>query len=96
MNRATARKSRVPTFRSHEEEAAFWDEHDSSEFEDEFKEVKLRFRRPLKHIIEIEGETLDRLLLIAESKGIAPVDLVQGWFKEMIERDSPAGKGRKH
>lgn len=35
----THEKSRIPRFKSIEEEAAFWDSHDSTEFEDEFVEV---------------------------------------------------------
>ena len=36
----------VELFKTREEEAEFWDTHDSTEFEDEFKEVKLEFRGP--------------------------------------------------
>ena len=32
-------KSRIPHFNSIEEEAEFWDTHDSTEFEDEWEEV---------------------------------------------------------
>lgn len=34
-----ATKSRIPAFSSTEEEAEFWDTHDSAEFEDEFETV---------------------------------------------------------
>ncbi len=35
-----AHKSRIPEFKTIEEEAEFWDTHDSTEFEDEFTEVE--------------------------------------------------------
>ena len=41
------RKSRIPKFSSIEEEAKFWDMHDSTEFEDEFKPVQVRFAKNL-------------------------------------------------
>ena len=41
------RKSRIPEFSSIEEEAEFWDTHDTTEFEDEFKPVQVRFAKNL-------------------------------------------------
>src|SRR5437899_3153261 len=46
-------KSRIPTFKTIEEAAEFWDTHDSAEFEDEFEDVtNVRFvmARPKKAI----------------------------------------------
>ena len=38
-SKATGLKSRIPSFQGIEEEAEFWDTHDSTEFEDEFEQV---------------------------------------------------------
>jgi hypothetical protein len=38
---------RIPKFASIEEEAVFWDTHDTTEFEDEFEEVEVVFADPL-------------------------------------------------
>ena len=41
------RKSRIPEFSNIEKEAEFWDTHDTTEFEDEFKPVQVRFAKNL-------------------------------------------------
>ena len=47
------KKSRIPEFKTIEEEAEFWDTHDTTDYEDEFKPVKVRFGgqalRPCHH-----------------------------------------------
>jgi CopG antitoxin of type II toxin-antitoxin system len=35
----------IPAFNNIEEEAEFWDTHDTTEFEDEFKPVKVHFAK---------------------------------------------------
>ena len=40
-------KSAIPTFATHEEEAAFWDTHEITEFLDELTPVKVRFAKNL-------------------------------------------------
>lgn len=42
MNESEIPKTRIPVFSSIAEEAAFWDSHDTAEFEDEFEPVDLR------------------------------------------------------
>jgi hypothetical protein len=37
-------KSRIPEFKSREEEAAFWDTHDFTDYLDEMKPVKVNVR----------------------------------------------------
>lgn len=39
----------LPRFKSIEEEAEFWDTHDTEEFAEEFEAVEVTFSRPLKH-----------------------------------------------
>ena len=40
---------KIARFKSVEEEAEFWDTHDSEDFADEFDEIEVKFARPLKH-----------------------------------------------
>lgn len=44
---ASKRTSRIPTFASREEEAAWWDSHDLADYQDEFETVKARFAETL-------------------------------------------------
>lgn len=89
------KRSRIPTFRSVQEEAEFWDTHDTTEFEDEFKEVKVRFARPLDHIlaVRLEARTLDRLAAIGRKKGIGPSTLARMWIMERLAEQEEAGQG---
>jgi hypothetical protein len=50
---ARSDKSRVPDFQSREEEAAFWDTHDFTEFLDETRIVKLRVGKNLSSALTV-------------------------------------------
>jgi Cys-tRNA synthase (O-phospho-L-seryl-tRNA:Cys-tRNA synthase) len=58
-------KSRIPTFKSIEEEAAFWDTHSSEEFADELtpvENVKFVKARPKKALtVRFEEDTFEEL-----------------------------------
>ena len=84
----TKEKSRIPHFKSVEEEAAFWDSHDSTEFEDEFVEVDdVQFVKaaPKKVLtVRLEEPTLRDLRRIAKQKGIGPSTLARMWILERL------------
>ena len=79
-------KERIPEFKSIEEEAAFWDSHDTADFEDEFKPVKVRFAKNLSHglTIRLDPDTLEKLREEASAKGIGPTTLVRMWVMEHL------------
>jgi len=82
-------KSRIPRFKSLEEEAHFWATHDTTEFEEEFKEVQVKVARPLDHIlaVRLEARTIDRLAAVARTKGIGPSTLARMWLLERLEQE---------
>jgi hypothetical protein len=88
---AIARKtrSRIPRFKSREEEAQFWETHSTTEFEDEFEEVKLKVARPLGHIlaVRLDARTIDRLAEVGRAKGLGPSTLARMWLLERLEQD---------
>jgi hypothetical protein len=55
--------SRIPTFSPREEEAAFWDTHDTTDYEHELEPVKVRFAKNLSErlTIRLNAETLAAL-----------------------------------
>lgn len=75
------KKSRIPTFKTIEEEAAFWDAHSSEEFADELtpvenvKFVKARPKRALT--VRFEEDTFEELTREAREKGIGPSTLAR-------------------
>lgn len=74
-------KSRIPTFKTIEEEAAFWDTHSSEEFADELTPVenvefvKARSKKALT--VRFDEETFEELAREASEKGIGPSTLAR-------------------
>jgi hypothetical protein len=74
-------KSRIPTFQTIEEEAAFWDSHSSEEFEDELtpvenvKFVKAGSKKALT--VRFDEDTFEELTREAREKGIGPSTLAR-------------------
>jgi len=82
-------KSGVRRFKSREEEAQFWETHSTTEFEDEFEEVKLKVARPLGHIlaVRLDARTIDRLAEVGRAKGLGPSTLARMWLLERLEQE---------
>ncbi|MSQ14786.1 MAG: hypothetical protein EXR50_02860 [Dehalococcoidia bacterium] len=87
--RKTNATSRIPEFKSIEEEAEFWDTHDTTDFEDEFKPVKVRFAKNLSESINIrfDPQTLAELRKLAHEKGVGPTTLARMWIMEHLKRE---------
>lgn len=78
--------SKIPNFRNQEEEAAFWDTHDFTEFLNEVRPVKLRVSKQLSEGLTVRLDQHDRLELEkrASEQGIGPSTLVRMWIKERL------------
>jgi hypothetical protein len=88
MSQVKQRQSRIPTFTSLEDEAAFWDSHSLGEFEDELEQVDVHVARPLVHrlTVDLDGDRFRRLTTIAMQRGIGPTALARTWVLEALER----------
>ena len=86
--------SRIPEFKSREEEAEWFDAHDMADYQDEFKTVRARFAKNLSEglHIRLDPETLTELRSRGREKGIGPTTLARMWIlehlKEIKERES--------
>jgi hypothetical protein len=58
---------KIPEFKTEEEEAQFWDEHDTTEYEDEFKTVK----------IEVDPELEAEILYKREMKKLVTLNKIK-------------------
>ena len=69
-----------------EEEAAFWDTHDFTDFLDETRPVTLRVARNLSDGLTVRLDPKDREELDrqAREKGIGPSTLVRMWIRERL------------
>jgi len=82
---------RIPQFASREEEAAFWDTHDTTEYECEFKPIEVRFAKNLSEplTIRLDPDTLMQLRERAHEKGIGPTTLARMWLLERLRSGQP-------
>ncbi len=92
------KESHIPTFANREEEAAFWDNHDISDYWDELEPVDLKVAKNLSKGITIrfDEETLSLLRHYAHQRGIGPTTLARMWILEHLQRAShPEGEPGK-
>jgi predicted DNA binding CopG/RHH family protein len=85
------RASRIPEFRTCEEEAEFWDTHDVTDYLDELRPVRMSFARHLSSSMTVRLDPADLEVLgrIAAERGISSSTLVRMWIKERLrEADS--------
>jgi hypothetical protein len=84
------RPSKIPDFASKEEETAFWDTHDFTEFLDETRPVKLRVAKNLSDGVTVRLDPRDRAELNrrADALGIGPSTLIRMWIKERLGKSA--------
>lgn len=87
-------KSRIPEFKSREEEAKWFDTHDLGNFQDEFKPVKVRFSRNLSYglTVQFDTATIEQLRVRAQQKGLGATQLVRLWVMERLASEHSAAK----
>jgi predicted DNA binding CopG/RHH family protein len=86
MTKKTTTKKRIPEFTSIEEEAAFWDTHSTTDYEDEFKPVRVRFAKKLSEglTIRLDSATLEKVRAEAHERGIGATTLIRMWVLEHV------------
>lgn len=83
-------KSRIPHFKTVQEEADFWDTHSLADFEDELEEVSdvqfvvTRAKTKRGITVRFEEDLLDTLRTEARAKGIGPSTLIRMWVLEHL------------
>ncbi len=83
------KKSRIPEFKTIEEEAEFWDTHDTTDYEDEFKPIKARFADKLfdRVTIPVDADTLAQLDALAREAELNATALARRWVLERLEQE---------
>lgn len=76
----------IPAFNSYEEEAAFWDTHDFTDFQDETQPVQVRSTRGLTESMQLRLDVeIDRELeRFAREQGIGKSTLARQWLTERV------------
>lgn len=82
----TTNNSRIPAFKTLQEEAAWWETHDPANYQDELKTVQVRFAKNLSAELNIrlDPSTLEQLRTVAHQKGMGPTTLARMWIKEHL------------
>ena len=89
----TEAHGRIPSFANREEEAAFWDTHDITEFVgEELQPVEVTIGPELSNRLTIRLDTADRVELAkrARAKGVGPSTLARIWLKERLQQEAKA------
>ncbi len=88
--------SQLPKFTNDQEEAEFWDTHDSTQFLGDTEPVDVTFvdARPAKKPISLrlDAEAIDRLKAIARRKGIGYQTLIRIWIMDRLTREQVMGE----
>lgn len=87
----TEAHGRIPAFASIEDEAAFWDSHDVTEFVGaELQPVEVKIGADLADRLTVRLDRADREQLVrqAKVKGLGPSTLARVWLKERLRQES--------
>ncbi len=83
-------RKRIPDFASIEEEAEFWDTHDSTDYEHEFEPVEFTVSPTLTSTwmlsIRLDKAAFDAIRTIAKAKGMGTSTLARMWILEELAR----------
>jgi hypothetical protein len=89
----TEAHGRIPSFANREEEAAFWDTHNITEFVgEELQPVEATIGPELSNRLTVRLDTADRVELArrARAKGVGPSTLARMWLKERLRQEAEA------
>ncbi len=89
----TEAHGRIPSFANRDEEAAFWDNHDVTDFVgEELHPVEVAIGGELAERLTLRLDADDRAELArrARAKGVGPSTLVRMWVKERLEQEAAA------
>jgi hypothetical protein len=87
----TEAHGRIPAFQNIEEEAAFWDTHDVTQFVGaELQPVEVTVGPELAERLTLRLDKADRIQLakLAKDKGVGPSTLARMWLKERLRQES--------
>jgi hypothetical protein len=89
----TEARGPIPSFRSIEEEAEWWDTHDAEGYPVEVEELEgVERTGELDESLTVQLDEADRaeLTKLAKRKGIGPSTLARMWIKEHLEAEKKA------
>lgn len=84
----TEARGKIPSFANIEEEAEFWDTHDSTDYLDDVEPIRLARQQPMWRLVVSLSESEMRALEIsaAEQEG-TPSTIAQRWIIERLREE---------
>lgn len=83
------KKTKIPKFKTYEEEAHFWDTHSVTDFKDETEDVGIVFEldkpRDETLMVRIQKDFKEKLEKVARSKGLNVSTLARMWLMEKLQ-----------
>ncbi len=83
--------TKIPEFKSEEEESDFWDSHSATEFFDETKPIEMHFvdARPRKTLISLrlDTATISQLKQAGHRRGMGYQTLIRMWILEHLAQE---------
>lgn len=80
------KKSKIPTFRTEQEERQFWQQHSFEEFVDELEELEVRIQptRTEQIAVRLRKEDVEALRAAAKEKGVGHTTLARSIVEQWI------------
>lgn len=91
--------AKIPKFKSDKEAAKFWDTHDSTDYLDELKEIKVKISPKLKQKVKeraqlkkpvtlrLEPKQIELAKKLSRKKSVPYQTLLRMWIAEGIEKE---------
>lgn len=90
------RESKIPKFKTYEEEAHFWDTHDITDFENETENVEIVFElnkpRGETIVLRVQKQVKDNLDKFARGLGLNLSTLARMWLMEKLQENLKRAK----
>ncbi len=84
---------KIPQFANDQEESAFWDTHDSTDYEAETAEIEMVLvdGRPRAGLVAVrlDPAAVDRVIALANSRNIGYRSLLAAWIMERLAAEVP-------
>ena len=102
-NRTGSTVSRIPAFKDRQEEAAWWDSHDVTDYLDELNPTQVNVADGLSEAVTInlDAPAIRSLQVLAREQGLDSTALVTAWVMERLQAETeraaearPGGEAR--
>ena len=87
--------AKIPKFETEEQEAEFWDTHDSTDYLEDTEEVEIAYvdARPKTLIsLRLPSSTIEGLKALAVRRGIGYQTMIRMWVMERLEEETRKAK----